>query len=572
MNSSIKAICFDVGGTLRVTQEETNRNLNNIRQIQALINENGDPQDLVDELTQREREYRNWSRKTMKELTEAELWSKFMLPDKQNEFIRENGVKLNQLWRESRSKTILPDAVSTLMTLSSRGYKLAIISNTTSSVEVPKLLAENGITEIFSSIILSTIHGKRKPHPSLFLDCAHDIGLQPEECAYVGDIISRDVVGGRQAGFAEITIINTNGYSPEGIILEDEDPDHNEMIAMNPDYKISKLEELLNIYPDRNSFVILENNQEKPSAKLYDIALSTMWHVDQKIPFNQTFAEGRKAGFCRFELNHRVSPELFKQWDPDLYYISTVHDPCPAEYTNDEFKVNDYLISSLDEKKRIKGLDITKKTVETAQNLGARSIVIHPGMIMCDYSPETQLKQLYHKGLKGSVEYEALKKHMIEFRKKVAPAHVEQVLKSLTSLIEFSRGSGIEIGLENRYHFFDIPLIDEMQLMLDLCDEEWYGFQYDVGHAQVLSQLGFLQHEDWLKRFGKRIIGVHLQDVDGITDHQIPGSGDIDYHMVKRAIPDHAHLTLEVNPHLTTDELRGGLEHLEKFGIISTIN
>ncbi len=572
MNPPIKAICFDVGGTLRVTQEETNRNLDNIKQIQVLINENGDPQALVDVLTQREMGYRIWSRKSMIELTEADLWSKFMLPDKPEGFIRNNGVKLNQLWRESRSKIILPDAVSTLRTLSSRGYILAIISNTTSSVEVPKLLADNDITDLFSAIILSTIHGKRKPHPSLFLDCAKELGVQPKECAYVGDIISRDVVGGRQAGFAEITIINSNGYSSDSLILEDEDPEQNSMIAMNPDYRISKLEELLNIYPDRKYIPTVPIKSEEKPVKLFDIALSTMWHVDQKIPFSQTFAEGRKAGFCRFELNHRVSPELFKQWDADQYYISTVHDPCPAEYTNDEFKVNDFLISSLDEKKRIKGLDITKKTVETAQNLGARSIVIHPGMIMCDYSPETKLKQMYNKGLTGSVEYESLKKYMIEFRKQVAPAHIEQVLKSLTTLIEFSRGSGIEIGLENRYHFYDIPLIDEMQLMLDLCDEDWYGFQYDVGHAQVLSQLGFIEHKDWLKRYSKRIIGVHLQDVVGINDHQIPGSGDVDYHMVKRAIPDHAHLTLEVNPHLSINELRGGLEHLEKFGIITTIN
>jgi sugar phosphate isomerase/epimerase len=191
---------------------------------------------------------------------------------------------------------------------------------------------------------------------------------------------------------------------------------------------------------------------------------------------------------------------------------------------------------------------------------------------MCDYSPETQLKQMYQKGLKESVEYEALKQDMIDFRNQVAPAHVEQVLKSLSALLDFSRGSGIEIGLENRYHFYDIPLIDEMQLMLDLCDEDWYGFQYDVGHAQVLSELGFGEHEEWLKRYGKRIIGVHLQDVIGIVDHQVPGSGDIDYHMVKKYIPETAHLTLEVNPNLSITELAKGLELLNKFGIISALN
>lgn len=572
MNPSIKAICFDVGGTLRVTREKENRNLGNIQQIQTLINDAQDIQEFIKKLNSRERDYRNWSRKFLRELNEAEIWSQFMLPDQPKQLIIENGIKLNQLWRESREKVILPDAVSTIKALHNRGYKLAIISNTTSSVEVPILLEENGITNLFSCVILSSVHGRRKPHPSLFLDCARQLALNPEECVYVGDMISRDVVGGRQAGFAEITIINAHGYSSDNLMLEDEDPDFKPMAAMNPDHKILRLEELLDIYPSRVELSENSISTNGKPPKLFDIALSTMWHVDQNIAFNETFEKGRQAGFCRFELNHRVNPALFNQWDADKFYISTVHDPCPAEFTGEEFKENDFLISSLDEKKRIRGLDILKKTVETAINLGSRSIVVHPGMIVCDYSPESRLKKMYQSGSKGTPEYEDLRVAMIKSRKKLAPPHVDQVLKSLTELIEFMDGSSIEVGLENRYHFYDIPLIDEMQLMLELCDQEWYGFQYDVGHAQVLSQLGFVAHEDWLKRFGHRIIGVHLQDVQGIIDHQIPGSGDIDYHMVKNYIPDHAQLTLEVNPRLTVEELTQGLEHLTKFDIISTLN
>ncbi len=194
-----------------------NRNVitENIIKIQEFIGENGLPQDFARKLSAREKDYRIWSRKTMVELKEADLWSTFMLPDHPNEFVRDNAVMLNQLWRESRVKSILPDAVETIKTLSRRGYLLGIISNTTSSVEVPQLLDENGITDLFGCIILSTVYGRRKPHASLFVECAKNLGVQPEECAYVGDIISRDVVGGRQAGFSEITIINANGYSKD---------------------------------------------------------------------------------------------------------------------------------------------------------------------------------------------------------------------------------------------------------------------------------------------------------------------------------------------------------------------
>lgn len=571
MKTSIKAICFDVGGTLRVAHDKQEREIDNIIKIQNLIGENGSPDALTKKLSAREKEYRIWSRKTMVEMKEADLWSTFMLPEHPVEFVRENAIVFNQLWREARVKTILPDAVETIKTLSQRGYLLGIISNTTSSVEVPQLLAENGITNRFGCIILSTVFGRRKPHPSLFLECARMLGVLPEECAYVGDIISRDVVGGRQAGFSEITIINANGYSQDPIAMEDDDPDETDRLTMQPDFRISKLSQLLEYYPDRVSVSTSSPHEPTKATELYDVALSTMWHVDQKIPFNQTFKIGRKAGFPRFELNHRVNPDLFQQWDVNQFYISTVHDPCPAVFSSDEFKLNDFLISSLDEKKRIKGLDITKQTIETAVNLGARSVVIHPGMILCDYGPEAELKKMYENGLKGSPEYEALKSEMITFRKKAAPPHVDQVLKSLSELIEFVRPTGIEIGLENRLHFYDIPLIDEMQSFLDLCDEDWYGFQYDVGHAQVLSELGFGDHEDWLKRYGTRIIGVHLHDVRGINDHQMPGSGDVDYEMIAPYIPVTAHLTMEVSPTLSQENLAQGLKHLAKFGILSKL-
>jgi HAD superfamily hydrolase (TIGR01549 family) len=569
--TSIKVICFDVGGTLRVAQVKTDRNLDNIKKLQKFINEDGIPQDFIQKLSAREKSYRIWSRKTMREMDEADLWTKFMLPNHPTAFVQENAIKLNQLWRESRIKIILPDAVDTLKTLVQRGYILAIISNTTSSVEVPQLLEENGLTDLIACTILSSVHGRRKPHPSLFIDCARKIGVRPEECAYVGDMISRDVVGGRQAGFAEISIINANGYSDDGILHEDEDPDPNPLLTMQPDHRITKLSELLEIYkgPEFTIQPIISMNGNP--EKLYDVALSTMWHVDQNIPFNQSFELGRKAGFSRFELNHRVNPDLFQQWDTNKFYISTVHDPCPAIYTSDEFKVNDYLISSLDEKKRIKGLDITKRTVETALKLGSRSVVIHPGMIMCDYGPEVELRKMYENGLKGSIQYEDLKSEMISFRNRVAPGHVDQVLKSLSELIEFTRPTGIEIGLENRYHFYDIPLIDEMQLLLNLCDEDWYGFQYDVGHAQTLEVLGFSSHEEWLKRFGNRIIGVHLHDVKGVTDHQMPGSGDVDYSLIAPYIPATANLTVEVSPKLTQQELSKSLKHLEEFGIVKII-
>jgi FMN phosphatase YigB (HAD superfamily) len=156
MNPSIQAICFDIGGTLRVAEEIDAGDLGYVRKLQAFIADRSQPDEFRAALRAREKQYRRWCKRSLIELSEAELWARFMLPDLPGEFVRANGVKLNQMWRESRDKSLLPDAVATLRELARRGYALAIISNTTSSVEVPALLEANGIQDLFTTVTNSS--------------------------------------------------------------------------------------------------------------------------------------------------------------------------------------------------------------------------------------------------------------------------------------------------------------------------------------------------------------------------------------------------------------------------------
>ena len=567
MRPIIRAILFDIGGTLRATQGTNRRDLNGIRQLMDLVGITDSPEEFIKKIRDREMTYRKWSRRTLVELTEADLWQQYLLPEQPANFIRSHAVTLNEMWRNSRVKNLLPDAIETLHKLKERGYILGIISNTTSSIEAPRILEENGVTNLFSTIILSTVAGRRKPHPSLFLNAAQKIGVQPDSCAYVGDQVNRDLIGARQAGYGEVVIIDLKGYQLDGM-EPDDDFECGKTIAMQPDFKIGRLRELLELYPGQNqpaSTTYSQNNHR------FDLALSTMWGVDQDLPFNQTFELGRSAGFSCFELNPKVTPDLSNQWNKNQFYISTLHDPCPAEFIINELKVNDYVISSLDEACRKRGVDIARQTIDTACELGARSVVIHPGITLCDRSLERRLRTLFKTGKKNTSEYQMVMQELIADRARVVPPLFDQVVKSMMEIIEYARPTGIEVGLENRYYFYDIPIPFELQVLLELCDEDWYGFQYDSGHAYTLNALGLFDHEEWLKRFGNRIIGAHLHDVQGIDDHQIPGTGDVDFKMIARYLPPTAFRSLEVAPRFSVDELRRGAEVLTHAGCVERI-
>ena len=238
----IDAIIFDIGGTLRANQATGGRDFETVLELQAFIGDTSEPRAFAAKLRQREAEYRRWCQRTLIELSEADLWSHYMLPDVPTGFVREHAVELNILWRESRMKFILPDAVETLRTLAARGYALGIISNTTSSVEGPQLLREYNLTPLFSSVILSSTFGRRKPHPSLFLTSAKELNVFPERCAYVGDQLSRDLVGPRQAGYGQVVIIDIAGYHLNGTEPDDDISRDSKITAMQPDFKIGRAE------------------------------------------------------------------------------------------------------------------------------------------------------------------------------------------------------------------------------------------------------------------------------------------------------------------------------------------
>lgn len=566
MTLSIKAILFDIGGTLRVTKPDEGRDLTKVEEIMRSLDETTPVEDFIARIRKGEKSYRRWCKPNYIELNEEELWTRFLLPEYPHNFMRENAIRFNQLWRESRRKYVLPDMADTMRTLAGRGYRLGLISNTTSTVEGYQLLEETGVNDLFSCVLLSAEFGRRKPHPSLFIEAARRVGVDPRECAYVGDRPSRDLIGARQANYGAAVIINTDGYVLDEYDPDDYDPEKDSHLDVKADHFIRRLSDLTDIFP-----MIDELGVHKTSTAVtpyFDVALSTMWHVDQPGAFNAAFELAKSIGISRFELNHQITAQHLAEFDRDKNYVSTVHDPCPALISLDDLKKNDLLVSSTDEIKRRQGVGIVKRTLELAVSLGSRSIVLHVGSIQCDRSRDRELRKLYNSGSFGTDGYELLRTDMMRHRAQYAPAQLDAVLRSMEEVIAFSRGSGVAIAIENRYRFYDIPLPDEMEQLLGLTDESWFGFQLDTGHAAALERLGLCEKDIWLRNFADRIIGVHLHDVAGINDHQVPGKGSVDFAALAAYLPENCQRTMEINARATVEELLDGMRQLTESGCI----
>jgi putative hydrolase of the HAD superfamily len=108
------------------------------------------------------------------------------------------------------------DAISTLETLKSRGYRLGLISNTSDDKNVQGIVDRWGLRPFFETIVTSAELGIRKPDARIFRVALDRFRVQPEEVAMVGDTLAADILGANQSGIYSIWITRRIQVKEEG--------------------------------------------------------------------------------------------------------------------------------------------------------------------------------------------------------------------------------------------------------------------------------------------------------------------------------------------------------------------
>jgi putative hydrolase of the HAD superfamily len=239
---NIEAILFDMNGTLRAREPHEPTQRAAIKRILELLGKENASDDYWEELTRRQKVYSQWAQDNLLQLSEEEIWTRWILPEEPRERIAPLAAELMLAWSERKGRTIpRPGAQVTLAELKRRGYRLGVISNTMSSLDIPLSLDAFGWKELFEVVILSSAVKYRKPAPEPFLEAARALKVKPANCAYLGNRISKDVIGCKRAGFAL------------GIMLEPPGKSHRDEQdqTIQPEAVIHSLSELLAIFPKR---------------------------------------------------------------------------------------------------------------------------------------------------------------------------------------------------------------------------------------------------------------------------------------------------------------------------------
>lgn len=208
---SIKAVTFDVGGTLLEVWPS-------VGHVYAEVAARHGAKGLSASLLNRRfaaawrasRHFRH-SRSDWAELVDAtfqgltdrppsetffdELYARFAAPD---------------AWR------VFDDVVPTLKALASHGLELGVISNWDERLR--PLLEQLKLADYFKAIVVSREVHAAKPSRAIFRHAVRNLGLPPEGILHVGDDLSMDVRGAQAAGLSALLLKRRDGTAKEGQI------------------------------------------------------------------------------------------------------------------------------------------------------------------------------------------------------------------------------------------------------------------------------------------------------------------------------------------------------------------
>jgi putative hydrolase of the HAD superfamily len=133
---------------------------------------------------------------------------------------------------------LYPATKPTLRWLRRAGYQLGLISDCTYLWR--RILQRMDLEPEFDVITLSCEMGVTKPHPRMYLDTCRALGVEPEECVFVGDGGSNELQGARSLGITAVLVDQEWGVGRQS--------DHHDH-----DFCINNLGELLDLLPVKAS-------------------------------------------------------------------------------------------------------------------------------------------------------------------------------------------------------------------------------------------------------------------------------------------------------------------------------
>ncbi len=298
--------------------------------------------------------------------------------------------------------------------------------------------------------------------------------------------------------------------------------------------------------------------------------ISISWNSFRHTDGEQIINEIKSVGFNEIELSFNLPSqtleEIYDSFCQGGIKVLSVHNFCPIPdgLKREEALPDFFSIASCNEQSRKKAIIQAKKSIDTASRFHAKAVVLHSGRV--EIPDKTKdLIRLYDQGLKNKRVFVDLRNEIKKERKEKAAMFFERTLKSLEEINRYAVSNDICLGIETRNYYREIPSFDEIGIILKEFKGSNIFYWHDCGHAQIMENLGFFKHSDFLLAYGRSMIGMHIHDVVGCSDHIAPFTGEIDFTLLKPYFRENMIKIIEAHHPETEDNLRKSKSLLEEM-------
>jgi sugar phosphate isomerase/epimerase len=301
------------------------------------------------------------------------------------------------------------------------------------------------------------------------------------------------------------------------------------------------------------------------------ISFSTCWNSHRHNDGETMLQEILDLGFKRIELGHgiRISliPGVQKMFEEGRVEFSSLHNFCPLPVEVLGASPDCYQFSSPSSSERERAVKQTFQTIDFAERFKAPFVVLHLGEVRMQAITDKLIDMAKH-GKLFSRGYVKKKIAAIKKREATAAPHLKLVKDCMARIVEYAASKNVKLGVEGRRGYEEIPSESELAALLDEINSPTVGYWHDFGHIQIKENLGFLNHEDWLRQIGPRAFGCHVQDcIWPAQDHQPPFAGNVDLDKLVPLLPRDFAFVWEMSPRKKPEEIQRSVKvWQEHFG------
>ncbi|MGR3219381.1 MAG: sugar phosphate isomerase/epimerase family protein [Candidatus Anammoxibacter sp.] len=300
------------------------------------------------------------------------------------------------------------------------------------------------------------------------------------------------------------------------------------------------------------------------------LGISTVWRSTTTGDGNELIKKMLEPELDGLELEYRITDQMLKQMRPTLNKtrVFSIHNffPIPEQIAPGNGNGDAFLLSATDTNERKDAIKYTTKTIQIANDLGAKTVVLHLGRVPME-TIKNELFLFYKDNKIGTAEYVEFMRKFKKTRAKAKEKCFDALLMSMEKLLREADRYNISLGIENRYYFRELPDFDEIGYILEKFKGGKLGYWHDVGHAKVNENLGLMKAEMFLEAYGSNLLGVHLHDVNGYIDHLVPGRGNVNFETIAKYLKPETIKIIEIHSNADKEDLMNGVHFLKEKGI-----